>query len=693
MYLKYIILRDWKAYGGESKIEFPPPTRKRNVVIIGAPNGFGKTSILEALLFGLYGRDALPLVARANKNFEREIDKGYPSFLQRAIHAQALNEGRQSMTVELGFEDLESDAGTDQLSISRTWYFKTDGTFREEQVQVFLGAERRPLRAPRLEDDADDYFRGRIAQETLPAHLAQFFLFDGEQVQRLAQADMAQQVRLGIEGMLGASALRTLATDLQNYARDRRNRLRDVSSDDALEHTRNELEALQAELDKLAAEQSALAAELPTLVKRRDELSLKLQSLQGGNVANVKELQRNKDAIETELARLKEELSHLLTNELSLAIAGRKLRESVKRRLTQEKELSAWEGGIQNSARQLARFTEEFEKAGPSFSPELTTTQFSTLKSRIAAAWQEMWHPPPDACASFYRHSYLADADRLWVSERLNDIDELGQSGIQDLLYNISGSEADRSRVDQQISTFEAIGPALNSLIEQLQTAMAECSEKTTRKGQVERELTALRSQVHDKKAEFQRLSAKYESARPDLAKITVAERIAGMLPAFIEETTGNWVALIAEHMTEAYREIAHKQVIQRVEIDRDCRVRLLTRGGLDYRSLDASAGEDQVFSFALISAIARAAEIRFPIVIDTPLARLDKEHRLNILKHFTQRAGEQIILLSQNTEVVGEYLDAVKGRLAKTFIIDHKQISDGFGLNRIIPDKYFDTI
>ena len=99
------------------------------------------------------------------------------------------------------------------------------------------------------------------------------------------------------------------------------------------------------------------------------------------------------------------------------------------------------------------------------------------------------------------------------------------------------------------------------------------------------------------------------------------------------------------------------------------------------------------MFSFALISAIARAAEIRFPIVIDTPLARLDKEHRLNILKHFTQRAGEQIILLSQNTEVVGEYLDAVKGRLAKTFIIDHKQISDGFGLNRIIPDKYFDTI
>lgn len=693
MYLKYITLRDWKAYGGESKLELPTPTKRKNVVIIGAPNGFGKTSILEALLFGLYGRDALPLVARANKNFEREADKGYPSFLQRAIHAQALHEGRHSMTVELGFEDLESDSGTTSLSISRTWYFKTDGTFREEQVQIFLGDDRRPLRAPRLEDDADDFFRGRIAQETLPAHLAQFFLFDGEQVQRLAQTDMAQQVRLGIEGMLGATALRMLVSDLQYYARDRRSRLRDVSNDDTLERTRSALEELQAEHDKCEAEMTALAAELPVLAKRRDELSLKLQSLQGGNVANVKELQRNKDTVETELIRLKDELSHLLTNELSLAVAGRKLREAVRRRLEQEKELAAWEGGIQNSTRQLARFTEEFEQAEPPFMPELTQSQLSALRARIAAAWQEMWHPPPDACASFYRHSYLADADRIFVFERLNDIDGLGQSGIQDLLYNISASEADRSRFDQQISAFEVIGPALDSLVEQFQAAIVECSEKTARKNQLERELTAIRGQVHDKKAELQRLSAKYEIAQPDLAKITVAERIAGMLPNFIEETTATWVTSIAEHMTEAYREIAHKQVIQRVEIDRDCHVRLLTRGGHDYRSLDASAGEDQVFSFALISAIARAAEIRFPIVIDTPLARLDKEHRLNILRHFTQRAGEQIILLSQNTEVVGEYFDAVRSRIAKTFLIEHKQLADGFGLNRIVPDKYFEPI
>jgi DNA sulfur modification protein DndD len=691
MYLKRITLRDWKAYGGECRLEFPTPTKRKNVVLIGAPNGFGKTSILEALLFGLYGRDALPLVARANKNTDREIDKGYPAFLQRALHAQALADNRQSMTVELQFEDAEGDIG--QFSISRTWYFRGDGTFREEQVQIFAGAERKPLRAPRLEDDAEDYFRGKIAQATLPSHLAQFFLFDGEQVQRLAQANTAEQVRMGIEGMLGATVLRTLATDLQAYARDRRRNLRDFADDDALKEVRTALEALEAQRDTMEKELADLNEQVPVLAKHRDELSARLQSLQGGNVASVKELQRNKDAVESELARLRDQLSKLMTTELSLALAGRPLRLQVERRLAREKELASWEGGIQNSARQLTRFAAEFEQATPEFEPALTSTQAEVLRERVRSAWQRMWHPPPDACADFYRHSYLAEADRGFVAERIAAIGRLGQSGIQDLLHEINTNEADRSRFDQQISTFEAIGPMLDTLVEDLQSVMTEVSEKTARKNQVERQLTTLRTDVQQKKALYERESAKYESAQPDLTKITAAEQIASMLPTFIEAATATWVTNVAAHMTEAYREIAHKQAVWKVDIDRNCQVRLLTKNNQDYRSLDASAGEDQVFSFALISAIARAADVRFPIVIDTPLARLDKEHRLNILRHFTQRAGEQIILLSQNTEVVDEYLDVIRDRVAKTYVIQHKQIGEGFGQNQIIADKYFEKI
>jgi DNA sulfur modification protein DndD len=49
----------------------------------------------------------------------------------------------------------------------------------------------------------------------------------------------------------------------------------------------------------------------------------------------------------------------------------------------------------------------------------------------------------------------------------------------------------------------------------------------------------------------------------------------------------------------------------------------------------------------------------RFPFVVDTPLGRLDEEHRIGVLEHFTKRAG-QAIMLSTDTEIVGKYLDPV---------------------------------
>jgi DNA sulfur modification protein DndD len=691
MYLRSITLRDWKAYAGENRLDLPTPTSRKNVVLVGAPNGFGKTSLLEALLFGLYGKDALPLVARASKNLEREADKGYHAFLKRVLHARTLEEGRTSMTVELEFEDLESETGS--LTITRTWHFRNDGAFREEEIRIFTGAERKPLRRPRLEDDEEDFFRGFIARETLPAHLAQFFLFDGEQVQRLAQTDMASQVRLGIEGMLGATVLRNLEDDLLQYARDRRTRLRDVANDDTLERVREELEDLESKQEVLSSELATLNAELGPLTKKRDELRDQLQSLQGGNVDNAKELQRKKDLVEAELARLKENLSQLLTNDFALAISGHMLRDRVLDRLKRERELSSWEGGIQNSTRQQKRFVEEFEGAPPPFDPALTPGQRVSLQERITAAWQAMWHPPPDACADFYRHSYLGDADRVFVAERLMKIADLGQNGIADLLDAVSQSESDRRRYDNQLATFQAIGSQLSVLLEGLQRAMTAVSERSARRQQVERELSGLDGQIKAKKTEYQRLSSKYQTAQPELARINVAEKIAQKLPALIEDATGKWVTKIGEHMTDAYREIAHKRQVTKVAIESDCQVHLLTRGGQDYRTLDASAGEDQVFSFALISAVARSADVRFPIIIDTPLARLDREHRKSILRHFAERAGDQIILLSQNTEVVGEYLDVIRSRVAKTFRIDHKQIGDGFGQNKLIPDDYFERI
>lgn len=54
MHLSHITLRDWKAYT-TANFDFPAPASGRNIVLIGAPNGYGKTSLFEAIVLGMFG--------------------------------------------------------------------------------------------------------------------------------------------------------------------------------------------------------------------------------------------------------------------------------------------------------------------------------------------------------------------------------------------------------------------------------------------------------------------------------------------------------------------------------------------------------------------------------------------------------------------------------------------------------------
>ncbi len=65
MHLRSIVLRDWRAYVGNARFDFPAPTERKNVILIGARNGYGKTSLFHAIVLGLFGQDGMPLIATA----------------------------------------------------------------------------------------------------------------------------------------------------------------------------------------------------------------------------------------------------------------------------------------------------------------------------------------------------------------------------------------------------------------------------------------------------------------------------------------------------------------------------------------------------------------------------------------------------------------------------------------------------
>lgn len=688
MHIQRLRLRDWKAFV-DTTVAFPNATKKRNVVLIGAMNGYGKTTLLEALVLGLFGRDGLSVLARAvvRDGESDRLSQSYDDFLERALHAKAIEQGRSSASVEVVLRD-----GADSVRVQRIWHFTGSGKHRreDEEVRIYAGTEDELVRIPKGED-REDFVRNYVAHSFLPVHLAQFFLFDGEQVQRLAKKDMSTQVKAGIEGMLGVPILRELATDLEKYAQTKRNSVRNMG-DETLERLRAEVREREAELQGAEEQLAEVEPQIGPLKNRRDQLVRDLGSFQGGTYANLRELMERKGADEKERDRLRERLAHLLREDLALAMAGRDLRDRVCRRLDAEDERGKWENGKSQSAGGLVKLLSAIDERPVEVQPPLTHPQLLAVRERVQDAWERVWHPPPSKCADSYRHAYLGPSDRAVVLARLERVDSIGISTLRETLEQLDESDKALRKTDRLIAQQHGVSEKVDGIATELQNLNEDIAEKEARARELQRQVEGTRSVLSPKKTELARMLEGHEKAQPALRRAATADSIANLIGAVVAECYPLHIDQVAAEMTTAYRAMAHKSLLKEIKIEPDCTVKLLGDNGRDMRTMDSSAGENQIFALALIAAISLVSKRSFPIVMDTPLARLDTEHRLRVLKYFTEKVGEQVILLSQPDEVHGPYLEAIRGRVGKAFKVEHVEIGNGVGRSQVV-DGYFEEM
>lgn len=99
-----------------------------------------------------------------------------------------------------------------------------------------------------------------------------------------------------------------------------------------------------------------------------------------------------------------------------------------------------------------------------------------------------------------------------------------------------------------------------------------------------------------------------------------------------------------------------------------------------DYRlTLENAAGEETntseggrlLVALALIGALKKAAVRGGPVVLDSPMGRLDKGHRENLLRDWVPTLGSQVILLVQSGEMTDEDLDeSLAGQVSRMYNI-----------------------
>ena len=66
----------------------------------------------------------------------------------------------------------------------------------------------------------------------------------------------------------------------------------------------------------------------------------------------------------------------------------------------------------------------------------------------------------------------------------------------------------------------------------------------------------------------------------------------------------------------------------------------------------------------------------KLPVIIDTPLSRLDSLHRTALINTYFPNAGEQTIILSTDSEIDSTYYELMKENVGDEFTLKYDELT-----------------
>ncbi|WP_045611015.1 DNA sulfur modification protein DndD [Vibrio vulnificus] len=650
MKFRKLSIDNYKSFQFPTEIHFPDSENGKSIFLIGGMNGAGKTSIMESINYCLYG-------GKADEIF-------------RAINRKEIAKGNAAVSFEL---TAELDDGS-ELIVKRSW---SAGVIESpkakdlnERLVVVKDGKRVSVQNQQMWQD--------FIRATVPPGITQFFFFDGEKIQEIA-ADDHSEVRLksSLEAALGIQNINQLSSDLIYLKQEERKGFVEISDED-LTFKESELKKEQAKYTRLNRERDEIKEDLTAFKEQYDEAKKRFQATFNRDPESrdaIREAEKRRIQTSNRLGQLENEIRGLCEKSLPFSLLGGFF-DGIRQQIENERESLQGEA-IKEHAEELAKkIVRVVEDPEPIYNERLSDEKMVELEKRIFNLLRE-----GDAQAATDKLLNLSDRDAARILQKIEELENSDVFLIKPLVEEKQELEVELKKIESSLNSGSAT-ESEQELFGQLQEEMESCATQIGRKTEqlriLEEDILSLEKKVREIEIEIEKLYEKHNVSKEKSDFINECDAIAGLLNQFIVRMRKSKVHLLQEKTFEMYKLLSSKSgLIKDITIDeKSYEVKISDRNGHEIKKSGLSAGEKEVFALSLLWGLSQTSQLNLPIIIDTPLSRLDSTHRDNIIRNYFPNAGDQVIILSTDTEIDENYFKVLESHLsgAASLVFNHQQ-------------------
>jgi DNA sulfur modification protein DndD len=635
---------------------------KRNLTVIRAANETGKTTILTALQWALYGDSALP-------------GKG-SRYRLHPIDWKAENGQRIPVTVTVDFEVTnwrKSSGGIietrQQYRIVRSAFEEIRGTNWSRQpstVRLFKLTDRGavPIETPEA-----------LVNEELPLELREVFFTDGDRVLSFIEADVAvstkrQRVQNAIRSLLGLSIIEDAMRHVTKSTAEANKKAKKLQTTGDLNTIASQLQGIDDDIERLQAEYQDAKEQFAAFDEKFDSIDRKIaEALQRGDKEKLKKsfenVVREIKQIDSRIESAeKDHLALFRSDALAIDLLSPALGD-VFQKLTDLRD----QGKIPNTTipvleerlnQEKCICGETLDENNPDGNRRRLHIQKLIDDSKNADEIQII------ITDLYYGSKSLQGSPGQKESQWLPDYKRVveNRDGLA-ILRDQAGKKkrAIELEIDRLPDTdIQGLRETKKKYHEQRDRFLHEMSTKETKLESLNRDRAFLI-------VERDKLLRVQDKGTRVLSELIVTQDIINVLQSSYNKITGEELVRVSEQMNEIFLEMIGADpeqfaIIKRAEISKDFDIIVYGPQG---RTLDPdrdlNGASRRALTLSFILALTLVSEVEAPNVIDTPLGMMSGYVKRSVLRTAIQKSAQLILFLTHD-EISGceEILDEAAG-------------------------------